>query len=526
MRTEEFRRGLAEIAGEQPAPGSVESVIARGARRLRRRRLGVGAGVLALVVASAGVIVATRHDARRGLVVSPPPTSVALPVPGPTKPANEIIFTSATEGWLCGDPILHTADGGEHWQAQSFSVLASGTHTCAAVPTEAWIFVQSPSGDIKVLPAQGGANIAVTIEFPKVPAGARVTQATFVDREHGWVLLHPDGRYGQSRGFLYRTTTGMGPVDFTLVSSAAPNDQVEFVNPDDGWGIDGGSFVRTNDGGRTWDAVAAPTLPSTPDGRSTLARVAVHGSTIVVAGVDADASGGSARSFFVVSRDSGNTWTRRDGPAVGAEFAEPTSLKVIDASTWVFRFGDRLWATGDSGRTWTESPPPALPPNTVSIAYPTLEENWALDASGTLFQWSDGGPKWARVDTTAQPPWSSKLVSLPGDSVGCPEIAPPTTIDRATSDSDAAVAAAREFVRATRGWTGEQVEAVYPVTQPGGQFGEIFAQTVPRQCGQAVADASWGVELGNPSVTQDSSRTTALVVAPTVDGLRVWGFYR
>ena len=40
--------------------------------------------------------------------------------------------------------------------------------------------------------------------------------------------------------------------------------------------------------------------------------------------------------------------------------------------------------------------------------------------------------------------------------------------------------AARAFVQATRGWTGEKLVALYPVTQPGGQFGPVFFANVAR----------------------------------------------
>jgi hypothetical protein len=54
----------------------------------------------------------------------------------------------------------------------------------------------------------------------------------------------------------------------------------------------------------------------------------------------------------------------------------------------------------------------------------------------------------------------------------------------------------------------------------------VFSTNVPKFCGAAVAAASYGVEAGNPSVTQDSSRFTALVVGHFADGWKVWGFYR
>ena len=66
----------------------------------------------------------------------------------------------------------------------------------------------------------------------------------------------------------------------------------------------------------------------------------------------------------------------------------------------------------------------------------------------------------------------------------------------------------------------------YRVGAQSGEWGGVFAYNVPRFCGHSVADASYGVEIDNPLITQDNSRATALVVGHFADGWRVWGFYR
>jgi hypothetical protein len=136
-------------------------------------------------------------------------------------------------------------------------------------------------------------------------------------------------------------------------------------------------------------------------------------------------------------------------------------------------------------------------------------------------QTTDGARTWHAVDTTPQPAWTTGLAPVPN---GCPS--QPIATDAKINPVVAAVGAARDFVLRTRGWTGEDIGAVYPVTQPAGQFGVMFSSNVSKDCGAAVAGASYGVELSKPSVTQDSSRTTALVVAPFADGWKVRGFYR
>jgi hypothetical protein len=505
MRADELRRELQEIADDQSAIAltNAAAVMARGKQRLFRRRLGVGLVVLAVVGTAVGIAASARSGADRGVVVSPTPT---LTTGGP-----QVIFTSESEGWVCGDPIRHTADGGQHWQSQSWAKLAPGTPTCAAVPTEAWIVVQAADGSVKVLPAQGGAHIAVTIGFPRVPDGAKVVQATFIDRENGWVLVRPAAN-APGHGLLYRTTEG--GARFTLVSSRAPIDRVAFMNATEGWGIEQGSIKHTVDGGATWNEPGGPTLRTGRE-NGTFHGLAVRGGTVIVAGVALNPQTALNQVVFFVSTDRGQTWGAIPGPAVAVELTDPSALEIIDATQWRLLIGGKLWATGDQHR-WTEIDAPA---NLASIAFPSIESNWVTDADGVLYQWSDAGPRWNRVDTTPQPDWRTNLVAIPGDATGCPTVA-------AHFVGTDPQQAARDFVQATRGWTGEKLVASYPVTQPGGQFGELFAANVPRQCGQAVADASYAVELTNPSVTQDSSRSTALVVAPIGGEWKVWGFYR
>ncbi len=548
MRVDDLREMLAEMAAEQPAPGSgATSVVARGQRRLRRRRISAAVLVLAIVGAGAG-IAANRHDSRRGVEVGPipspstaprssttpatstPATSGPVTAPGPTTPtrvtgASRIIFTSATEGWICADPVLHTADGGHTWQAASWEQGAvatqpgfrstAATFTCAAVPTDAYMVVQSPDGAALVVPVQGGSDPTGPIVLPDLPADAIVTQVDFVDRDHGWILASAaHGSTGE--GLLYRTTTATGPFDPRLVSSAAPVGGIAFTDAQHGWGIAGAHVERTTDGGATWQTAEVPTpLPSAPELGIVLEHVVARGSTIVLEGNNP--SGTLSRTFFLVSADGGTTWTEHSGPPVTVGTTETTIVEAIDSDHWRFAFGSSMWATDDGGRTWVAR---GSPPGTVSIAFTDANDGWATDRNGHVTGTIDGGRTWYRVATATQQGYA-RLAVVP---TGCPAqrvTAPPNG-----EGASQATAAARTFLLQARGWIGERVDSVYPVDKPGGIFGVVFSTNVPKFCGAAVAAVTYGVEVGNPSITQDNSRFTALVVSHFADGWKVWGFYK
>src|SRR5438093_1071856 len=114
MRIDELRRHLTELADEETPVGDARGAIHAAQRRIVRRRV-LAAGVAAIVAVAVALTAARDSNHRRGVVVAPPSTTVA-PRPAAPRAAGHyttVQFTSADEGWVCGDPVLHTADGGK-----------------------------------------------------------------------------------------------------------------------------------------------------------------------------------------------------------------------------------------------------------------------------------------------------------------------------------------------------------------------------------------------------------------------------
>jgi len=69
------------------------------------------------------------------------------------------------------------------------------------------------------------------------------------------------------------------------------------------------------------------------------------------------------------------------------------------------------------------------------------------------------------------------------------------------------------------------VLAVYVVGETSqGQFGDVYTSSVPKYCGKEVAEASYVVEMGNPT-EHDTGREADVVVAHFATGWQVWGAF-
>lgn len=247
-------------------------------RRNRKRRNGqIVAGVLALLIAAAGVgggLFALRRSTgpRPG---GQTPTPTARPAPGgpegaPSQVSGPIQFVDDMHGWaVINGRIQATSDGGKTWSVQH--------------------------------------------------AASDVTELAFVDAAHGWAIT-PSG--------LLRTLDGGGqwtPVGEPGVGFA----EIQFKDDQVGWGVrldagkdsrPAGVVVKTTDGGNTWTSwtIAADSVCYASDGHTE--------------SVWAGRPGGNA---LTRSTDDGASWT--DIPIEGPFDSEgwSASLQCLGNEAWL-----------------------------------------------------------------------------------------------------------------------------------------------------------------------------------------------
>ncbi len=142
----------------------------------------------------------------------------------------------------------------------------------------------------------------------------------------------------------------------------------------------GGTFTRTTDGGRTWKAGTVP-------GASSLDFRDVHAH-------DADTAyllsiGGGEQSRIYKTNDGGATWVLRYVNKDPKGFLDAIAFWDVDHG---LALGDPvdgrfvILTTGDGGKTWTPTPPEAMPP--------ALPGEGAFAASGTCLLVDPDGHAW------------------------------------------------------------------------------------------------------------------------------------
>lgn len=430
----------------RPSPRGWERVERRVHRRRQARRL--GSAVLALAVfavALGGLWFAFRP---RVQPVNQPPS------PTPTAPAVTIgpawlstfRMTSASGGWglaWSGNPsspapvhqvAVRTTDGGAAWRVvtppDARRLLASRSAQAslfALDASHAWLAVSRSVSDgattTVFATADGGASWTSSGAFPS--AGV-VTDLTFVDPSHGWLLADLGAAMGSQGVALFRTVDGGGHWS-QVAGTAAPGAAgttayalplgcdktgIAFADASTGWmtGACNGPgpflYVTHRGGLGPWtpEASGLPSPASSCSGGCGIWPVAGLGSTQILLVSSYPASG------LLVTHDLGATWTFSALPSAGVRKASPFPQDVTfpDAAHGFALVGDRLVATDDGGATWRTVP--TTMPRLRAIAqagildFVTPRVGFASQLDGntagaepTLLMTADGGHTWARL---------------------------------------------------------------------------------------------------------------------------------
>lgn len=319
--------------------------------------------------------------------------------------------------------ILRTLDSGQHWTVATPAGFKLAMRTWYFLPNDrqhvGWIVFEGEiANTAHLLPRElletpdGGRSFQVR-RLPPLPAHADVTDITFVDQEHGWLLVILGAAAGSEPFVIYQTfdggnhwsvaaeDTGPAAIPPTVTPGSPPfgGDKIglSFRDQQTGWlaGITGSGLwlYRTHDGGRTWrPQPLAP--PLGVDFRPQQVRTDPPHFFDPQNGV---LPVEYARADAYVTHDGGARWTATT-PLPTA--VNPLLWTFLDARHWWASDGSALYATSDAGAHWQ-----AIHPNIAlqwgqQLQFLTPQRGWLIVAqdglaAGALFQTVDGGHTWS-----------------------------------------------------------------------------------------------------------------------------------
>lgn len=428
-----------QLQSEAPLPsqpGTLSSFVPR--RHTRWSRLNTLAAVL-FAVLLVGALAGTFYLAHRGALIGqehggntpvshstqPGNKPIAItPVPPstPQEPIGEIHMMNASEGWaqtwLAGgntntrDELLHTSDGGVHWQnvtPAQYGALA-GENISYISGTAAWAEVlNNANATVFVRTTNGGqtwqASTPLDQSLGMVPpnhAAANINYVTFLTPDTGWLLAATYNDIETAVGeILYHTTDGgLTWHELTSSTSADANTSGRLPLPGAYTGL---SFINASTG---W----------------------IMGSNVNLAGVLGDGGRVTMRQpWLYVTHDGGLTWHVQtlpdtysiEGSAVGIVTYPPQFFSATDGlltiSSWApSEIATSVYATHDGGVTWQRNGFFAVflaqnSPGTTALEMPRLVTTFAnmnvgafwedseYQNANTLATTHDGGQTWAQT---------------------------------------------------------------------------------------------------------------------------------
>lgn len=318
---------------------------------------GLGAVAVLLAVAEVSAVSQTAsrpHPARTSSAAGP--ANAAQKYKGIWEPKNypddvhieDVYFANEKVGWAAGRGaggfLLHTTDGGEHWDLQL--------------------------GD----------------PHSNTP---EVNRLRFLDATHGWAM---------QGGQLIRTMDGttwqtIGPLP-GRGGFAGGSAGYQFTSVQDGFEIAGDSFgaavYATHDGGHSWKPVYECTATLQVNGLTRATNCVLNDLRFVSRQVAYAVGGGENWAAIAKTTDGGSTWkliyAATDVPRASTVF-------FTDENNGVVRLWDsRVLITADGGQNWRGAT--GIAQATIKFADPEVGLSCAIDAFPSCAFSQDGGKSW------------------------------------------------------------------------------------------------------------------------------------
>lgn len=290
------------------------------------------------------------------------------PIPTPYS-VHELVVLSQTEVWGASAPfagdgnfLVHTTDGGKSWESRSIG-RALAVH-----------FVDSrhgwAAGNGFWHTTDGGES------WVKDNDWGSIYDIFFLDTQRGWAC--------GNGGVAYSTTDGGRTWSFVATGADTTLSSIQFVSPNEGWTTSiGGGIYHSVDGGASW-TLQHDVGESHPNLQSARFFDASHGWVV----------GGRT---FLKTQDGGRTWTRT--PVPPGTWAYAADFFDMDTGIAVGEYGNIVRTT--DGETWSTVQPVGSGMRLWTVQFASPNVAYYGGDSGTLSRSTDGGRSWSTVQSGA-----------------------------------------------------------------------------------------------------------------------------
>ena len=374
------------------------------------------------------------------------PPLVAL-APGQPITITTIHMLDANTGWALGgsesigDRLLRTADGGQTWTEvsppQPAPTTDQGLQVSPAVnfvdADNAWITYGSglvAPTDTSVVwhTSDGGQNWTasqpISISLEGMAGFFAPSDLHFLDAQNGWFIAHLGAGMNHDYFTIFQTTdSGQTWTPLLDPTQAGPQScsktGLHFTSAQTGWltgdchGVAPGVFfMRTDDGGATWQDVALPApagqadLFTRDDAGCATDPLIFFGAQVAKLSVSCLILSGNpiqTLNFVYTTQDAGANWTSAPSPARSLTFLNPVVGWALPGGDGAGQPPFDLSFTQDTGKSWTKLNTLAW---TGPLDFVDTTTGWAVaraDQSIALVKTTDSGKTWQQLHPTIAP---------------------------------------------------------------------------------------------------------------------------
>jgi photosystem II stability/assembly factor-like uncharacterized protein len=320
------------------------------------------------VVGTLGTILFT-DDGGVSWTQQAPPTSANL---------YDVAFAGNSLGWCVGQggTILKTTNAGSSWSPQT-SPVGNDLQGVAALTGDSQRAWASGAGGALLRTTNGGGAWSA----PSAASNSAYNAVKFFDANTGWVV--------GANGTMLRTTNG-GSNWTRMTGTIRTLTDIDFVNSSTGWTVGAlSTILKSTNGGTSWSPLP---LPPAVTGAFNGVRLLSTTTTVIVGnGTHGITQQGTPfnTGLYIRTTDGGSTWQVRPTPAEG-KLPSLNAVDFADSQTgWIVGSSGHIMKTTNGGASWSAQSSPA---GQALLAVKAIDSvrACAVGQGGRIFRTNDG----------------------------------------------------------------------------------------------------------------------------------------